>query len=251
MNANEVDCLIDCEADIDAKDSAGCSPLHVAADQGSAIAMKTLLQRGADPKSRDNSGRTAIHLAVNDPHVKDVEKVELLLFYGLEAGTVDSKGRTALHLAFYSDAISQHDAMIRKLLDAGIGVNARDNEGYTALACGARGNKSEDKMELLLQNGADVNSRDALGMTSLHWIAKSCDHTTLSVLRWKQTQTSRHNDICFSGRKTTLARLPLSYGADDQLRDECGRKAEEVAAEYGHWAVARLLKHCSRGHGSD
>lgn len=53
--------------DINAVDKDGQSPLHYAAEQSSYAVVKKLLDLGADPRIRDNKGRTALQLSAHNP----------------------------------------------------------------------------------------------------------------------------------------------------------------------------------------
>ena len=58
--------LIDAGADIQAKDSEGCSPLHVASCSGPLAIVKMLIEAGADIRATDSSGATCLMLAKQD-----------------------------------------------------------------------------------------------------------------------------------------------------------------------------------------
>lgn len=49
---------------MDSKDSAGSTPLHMAATYGQTAAVNTLLRLGANPKVQDIDGHTPYDLAV-------------------------------------------------------------------------------------------------------------------------------------------------------------------------------------------
>ncbi len=59
----------------------------------------------------------------------DVETVRALLDAGADVEARTEDGHTALMLA----AAGSHEGIVRALLDAGADVNAKDYEGYTAL----------------------------------------------------------------------------------------------------------------------
>ena len=71
-------------ADLEARDSAGSTPLHAAAEHPElADVMEALLELGADVNAVDNSGLTALDIAVAR---EEDEKVELLESYGARSG---------------------------------------------------------------------------------------------------------------------------------------------------------------------
>ena len=67
-----------------------------------------VLERGADPDAKDNSGWTPLHGAARNGHDRIVQ---LLLQAGADFGAKDKSGRTALQLAVEKDL-----AVVIKLL---------------------------------------------------------------------------------------------------------------------------------------
>lgn len=57
--------LLDHEADIEAKDARGNTPLHLAAKNGHPNVAELLLNHGAEIEAEDDGGNTALHLALN------------------------------------------------------------------------------------------------------------------------------------------------------------------------------------------
>ena len=109
------------------------SALTTAAMIGDTIALGLLLDRGADPKARDKTGRTALIEAVFGGH-KDA--VELLLRRGAEVNGQDADGWTALMEA----ASKGRTEIVKQLLAHGADVYISSDNGCTAFRVAARGN---------------------------------------------------------------------------------------------------------------
>lgn len=63
--------------------------------------MKRLLNKGANPDQPDEFGRTALHLACNLTHRRDMTEVlKLLIQFNSELNSLDFKKRTPLHYVF-------------------------------------------------------------------------------------------------------------------------------------------------------
>jgi ankyrin repeat protein len=79
-----------------ALNSAGLTPLHIAAELSDSTLLKSLLQAGVQPASTTVSGATALHIAVASGHL---ENVKMLLAAGADSGAEDSTGNAPLHFA--------------------------------------------------------------------------------------------------------------------------------------------------------
>jgi hypothetical protein len=81
---------------VDVRDALGKTPLYLAAKEGSDAAIDSLLQRGADPKTRAYNGNTILHQILDNPTAKK--------FINLGVDLNDHNGyhgRTPLHHAIY------------------------------------------------------------------------------------------------------------------------------------------------------
>jgi ankyrin repeat protein len=83
-------------ADLNARDKAGRTALHVATEQGTSAVVRRLLQKGVPINAADAVGNTSLHVAV----LYDRRKVaDLLLKAGADANLVNTDGKKALALA--------------------------------------------------------------------------------------------------------------------------------------------------------
>jgi ankyrin repeat protein len=139
----------------------------------------------------------------------DRERVASLLSAGAEVDARDEEGWTALMFA----ALRGDEAMVETLLAAGAEPNLRDANGETALLLGTR--QGVEIVRALLAAGANPNLADSEGQTPLLAAAES------------------HPDV---------VRLLLSSGADVSHRDTYDVGALTIAEASGASDAAALLR---------
>ncbi len=251
-------------ANVNVKDNNGTTALMSAAQEGKTEVVEALLKHGADVNVKNNNGKTALMFAeegrhreiislirshgakkskpeppvqVTEPVHKeqpvpkpkpllmsnydfialcksgDAVKVEEAITNGADVNAKNNEGKTALMWA----AMFGHADVAEILLKHGANVNAKDNDGWTALMKAAKYGHA-DVAEVLLKHGADVNANNNNGKTALMFAAEN-----------------GHADV---------AEVLLKHGADVNAEDDDGMTALMFAAGYGHVDVAEvLLKH--------
>ncbi|GLI82049.1 hypothetical protein PoHVEF18_010449 [Penicillium ochrochloron] len=128
-------------------DDAGPTPLHYVArahatcggSQHAELAIRTLLEYGADTTIADDGGRTVLHIFGYSSLGRDIigtGLLELLVAHGININHVDQNGNTALHIM--AENLSQLSTA-RFLLDHGADIRATNAKGETPFHAGARG----------------------------------------------------------------------------------------------------------------
>ena len=92
----------------------------------------------------------------------NLEFVKTILEYGLDVNIKDNDGDTALIWASMYD----YTEVVKLLLESGADVNIKNNYGNTALIW-ASYNGHTEIVKLLLESGADVNIKNKFGNTAL------------------------------------------------------------------------------------
>jgi ankyrin repeat protein len=130
------------------------------------LALRRLIAAGADLTATDNNGGNALSEAVI---LGNIENVKTLLATGkvdIEAGVGGYKVRPLMFAAMRRDT-----AMMRLLLDAGADIEARDALGSSALMWAAYGAEASDAaaVRMLLAAGADAKVRNKNGDNAAAW----------------------------------------------------------------------------------
>ena len=129
--------LLDRGAEIEAKDSGGRTPLHIATGCGHEAIIGLVLDRGADIEAKDSYERTPLHMFL---WYGQEAAIRLLLNRGADIEAKDSNGRTPLDNA----SLCGHVAMVGLLLNRRADIEARDLGEQTSLLRKRRRPSSSD-----------------------------------------------------------------------------------------------------------
>ncbi|KAG4279189.1 hypothetical protein FPRO04_13663 [Fusarium proliferatum] len=217
----------------DPMDSYSRTPLWWAARNGHGAVVKAFLDKGANMESKDKyDGRTPLSWAATNGH----EAVVRLL---LEKGAV-AESKDKYHGRWVSDnghKPSEDDGTEPKY----------DKQGRTPLSWAAE-NGHEAVIKVLLNNDADVESKDAYGRTPLSLAAERGRWAVVKVLLDKDADVeSKDQDgrtplwCAVENGHEAVVRLLLENGAEIKSKDKGGRTLLSWAATNGHEGVVRLL----------
>ncbi len=138
----------------------GRGPLHEACIKGSAALIEMLVNAGADPAARDKSGQTPIDLALAYKNRGAIAALEHLALERRDCQeTVDQ--------AMQAATLRGRSELARLLLEGGFDINRPSPGGATYLHQAAL--KGQRKIvQLFLERGANLNALDETGGTPLH-----------------------------------------------------------------------------------
>ncbi|KAI5341353.1 PREDICTED: ankyrin [Prunus dulcis] len=172
--------LSDCSDVLAYRDIQGSTILHAAAGKGRVEVVKYLLASYDIINSNDHQGNTALHVAASRGQLAAAEA--LISASPSSISMRNNSGETFLHKAvsgFQSPAFRRLDRQIQLLKQLVCGkafniedmINAKNNEGRTALHTAIIGNVHSDLVQLLMiAESIDVNARDIDGMTALDYL---------------------------------------------------------------------------------
>ncbi len=181
-----------------ASDIAAYRGLHAAAAKGDAAAIEKLVKDGAALEARDSGGRTPLHVAV---HLKKADAARALLRLGADANALDAQAYDIVTIASVADDVAMlklsidggcratnitspyhgtaliaaahlgHDEVVRMLIAAKAPLDHINNLHWTALiesiVLGNGGERHTATLKALVEAGADVNIADRSGATPL------------------------------------------------------------------------------------
>ena len=145
--------------------------LHVACKKGYCDMIEILLEKGADVQAVDNDKYTPIHIVCRSLRL-DCLKV-LLGNKKCDINQQIANGDTALHIVckmVNTDAI--YLSMIQILLENGADVQAVDSNGDAPIHIVCKGLRLDCLKALLQSKGCDANQQNADGDTALHIVCK-------------------------------------------------------------------------------
>ena len=190
-------------ADSTARSEDGRTPLIIAAGlAGSAEVVRMLIEHGADPNERGPGG-PLVQAGLTDDESVLKALVDAGATVNGPAGTgaiVNSARRgclgclsllisqnhdpNALGAALVQAARMSDAAVLKLLLEAGAPLDTRDDDGSTPLMLAAYSDRdSMEKVELLLERGANVTLRNKNEQTVMYFAAAKADQPLIAMLR--------------------------------------------------------------------
>jgi ankyrin repeat protein len=209
-----------------AKDSLGNTALWHAVDQGHTQVIQLLLEHRADFNCKNNTEHSPLQLAL-DRDRQDILNLFFKACSHMDFSTIDqlrtynphyytSPNNSALHVAAYNG--NAH--VVQLLLDNGFDVNFIDRYGKAALHYAAQ-NGHTQVVELLLSHKATIDQtilgsyRDNFNATPLHLAAKAGQTATVELLLKSRATTN--------AQATLLDYTPLHYVSEINNQEQANQ----------------------------
>ncbi len=266
--------LLDNGADVDCA-GLPCSPLKVAADEGQLEIVKYLLSRGADlnrgrpveaaiDKGHEDiarlllergveveftvetdslpgaAGNSLLHMAAN----RNLPEIaEMLILVGLDVNAAEGEyDQTPLMAA----ASTANLDLVKRLVEAGARVNAKDRFGVTAVEAAA-GSGSLEVVDYLIECGADFDSGDI--ETPIFEAVKYGYLELTKLLLEKGANVNRQGSgkstllhYAAENRNPEMIKLLLEFGARKDLEDNYGATPHHYGQDELPWDVVEMLR---------
>ena len=179
-DASQIRDLVSSGEKVEARDSHGRTPLHIAAFGGHHEAMKALVAAGADPNALENDRYDIVTIAAV---ANDIRTLELSLSLGCRADNITSPYEgTALIAAAHLG----HTEVVQTLIRAGAPLDHINNLGWTAvieaIVLGDGDRKHTETLKALIKAGSDLRIADRNGQTPLELAQKRGYHEMVEAL---------------------------------------------------------------------
>jgi ankyrin repeat protein len=235
--------LIKNGAKVNAKSNDGLSPLHLAAISGQDALISLLRDKGANFEDKTIHGWTALHYVA----FFGQGFLRLVIAQGVKAfGIIDEPDLDdtlrPLYAPFYA-----HDRVIENLIANGTPVDGVTVDGQTALHIAAeRG--YESAIQKLLDYGAEIDFQTNAGLTPLYIAIFNGQNSAVNILldrgaaierKYPEGCTALH--LTAQKGQETAATLLLQKGAFVNARMDNHCTPLHIAAESGHATTMRLL----------
>lgn len=175
------------KADINMRDEAGNSPVHLALKKDRQEIFDALLEKNADVnvpgKSERGKDQTVLYAAV---FKNDEALVKKLLDKGANPNLADSDGSYPLSEAVLGPNINTE--LVKALLVKGANPNAQESNKATPLIYIASNSQAtaqarQEVVKMLLEKGADKSIKDEKGNTALDWAKKNGHKEVVELLK--------------------------------------------------------------------
>jgi cytohesin len=231
-----VDWLLDHGANINARTAAqpgypgAQTPLYLAVQHGKTDVVKTLLKRGANPNLKSSDSTSPLEEAAQ---LGNLELVSLLVDNG---ANVNPRGDFS---PLYVALCSKHLEVSKYLVEHGARTDFKVLPYSSSLLMMSATAKRLPELEYLLSLGADVNEKDDVGQTAVHYGVLGFGTRTITSEKTKW------------GEKVVISEKPedaipvvkrlLEAGADPAIRDNYGFTAIDYAKKIRAQPLIELL----------
>ncbi|UYV81443.1 hypothetical protein LAZ67_20001212 [Cordylochernes scorpioides] len=204
--------LIQAGASLNSKDHNGDTPLHFIIRNGYLEISRELIKNGADIHAINLKNMSILITAVTS--FKNLDFIRNLLELGVEVDFKDSPGRTALHLTTMEWFNPKRGELMKLLIEFGADVNSRCMNGNTPLMNIALNGKIFEA-QILIKSGASIIAEGNYKLNALHH--------------------------AIEGNHIEMTKFLINSGANVNSKDSLGRTPLHLAAKKSNINMLKIL----------
>ncbi|KAM6972544.1 85/88 kDa calcium-independent phospholipase A2 [Aplochiton taeniatus] len=228
------------QSQINARDGAGQTPLHLACERGDVGCVKELLEESqARTDITDRNGETPMHCAAKQDSAAIIQALCSRLCTGVNE--LNEAGETPLHVACRLGRVEA----VKALLGGGARCDVIGGRGYPVHGA-MKYNERGCAEAILTADPAQLHAEDGIyGGTPLHW-AKTADMVRMlleqgsAVNYLSKTGESALHILTRKGR-FEAAMVLLTHGGDPSLKGQDGNTALHLAMKMDHMELIKAL----------
>jgi ankyrin repeat protein len=224
--------LIEREANVNKPNHGGQTPLMAACIKGNYKIADLLIRSGAKINFISGDGNTALMLAIRSN--QNPEALETL-WIGL---SVEKRNQTA----------SEHEAIIRLLLEKEADVNQVDEEGRRTALIFACAENQENVVSMLIERKADIHHKDIMGWTPLMVACSLGKENIVAMLIKDRKNINEINNegltalmIAVNEGHKNVVRMLIQSGADIHIKCPAGYTARRIALKTGDIEILKIF----------
>ena len=212
-NPKAIELLVDAGAVVSAKNAYGNTPIYDAILRPTNV--EALIRLGSDVNNRNFEGETPLHRLTSIWNYNDTDTINTLLKAGANVNEKTDYGSTPFGLAI---GYKNHKKVLEVLLSHGADITI-DGKGEFITDSNLHTASSllldPDILQILIDNGLEVNIVGINGGTPLHSVIKS--HTAIS--------------IDFGKKAFDTVKFLIESGADISIKNDFGETAFDLTSE--------------------
>ena len=229
--------------DIHAIDDYGCTVLHCAAKSGDLELFQYLLASGSDIFSKTKDGKSALHLAANNGHLKIC--VALLQSYNFDIHPKDDDGWNVLHCAARSGNLE----LFKYLIAKGSEVDSKTKDHANCLHIAAWNGRFNICKELLEKYSFNIHEKNEKGFDAILCAAEFGDLEMYQYFKENgnyvssKTKDSRHllHIAASKGRFNLIKSILKYYLLEIEIKCNKGWTVLHYSAQSGNLELFEYL----------
>src|SRR2546423_1161103 len=250
-NLYAVSLLLSKGMSVNAATNLGTTPLHMAVKKGNKAMLQLLLEKGGDIFKEDGESYTVLGRAIVEGRNTATEIVRLLIANGAKLNGFARNGNMPTKPLILAVEFGKAN-LVRTLLDEGADIETKDSQGTTPLIKAAQVSRKEE-IKILLWKKANINATNNKAETPLIAAIKArSDEIAILLMRSGADIECKDQDggtpLFIAAKMGLLGVIAemVERGVVTEVGYSKGLTPVEIAQRNGHTAVVELLQTAAR-----